>query len=302
MNKKLKVLLCLFILYLPFSAKADPVDFAIRHPMLSLLGVGTVVYLDSVIHISRHLSKHTDEVEPYFKRHPKDFNPVSKYVLNALAHPLNKSDYDRYKKLAEIMGLENIPPYVTPAATPELKVPESPVQVPDATSGIHENPMAQSDPSSNIIHTPKGEPFDTSTEFPNERISTWEDYLFLKTESQKLADNMEAAGLGKRPAGYAAHHIVAWSKSCYAVCQDLRDLLDNNGIGINDSINGVYLPHFKATKNKNEAYHPGIHTEKYYDDLFIRLQLYNGNTESLKNELSIVARELKTNTFNYDKP
>lgn len=69
------------------------------------------MYAQSAMHKARDLSYNLPKVEPYFKVNPQDFNPVAKYVLWALINPANKKHYDRYKKLAEVMGLDNIPPY-----------------------------------------------------------------------------------------------------------------------------------------------------------------------------------------------
>lgn len=105
--------------------------------------------------------------------------------------------------------------------------------------------------------------------------------------------------MGQRPSGYAAHHIVAWDDNRYPICQTLRDLLNNNTIGINDAENGVYLPTRKVTKNTNEAYHPEIHTDKYYNNIYNRLSIYDGDKQGMQNELTKIGSELKSNQFKY---
>lgn len=94
-------------------------------------------------------------------------------------------------------------------------------------------------------------------------------------------------------------HIVAWDDNRYPVCQDIRDLLSNNGIGINDAENGVYLPTRKVTKNLNEAYHPEIHTKNYYENVNDVLEKFDGDTQGMKNALKDIGQKLKNNNFKY---
>jgi hypothetical protein len=82
----------------------------------------------------------------------------------------------------------------------------NPQQEQNPNSHILDNPI-QNQPFSNIISTPQGEQLDTSTEFPNQPIASWEDYIYAKIQAQILADAMKAAGMGQRQLGYAAHHI-----------------------------------------------------------------------------------------------
>ena len=157
----------------------------------------------------------------------------------------------------------------------------------------------QQQPFSNIINTPKGEQLDTATEFPNQPIASWEDYVYAKSQSKILAEAMKAAGMGQKPLGYAAHHIVAWDDNRYPVCQDLRDLLSNNNIGINDSENGVYLPTRKSTKSANEAYHPEIHTKDYYENIYAQLKVFSNSPQEMRDELVDIGMQLKNNQFKY---
>lgn len=299
MYNKIKLLVTGTILSLSFStAQAGILDFAKKNPLLTAVGVaGGALYAQSAMHKARDLSYHLPKVDSYFKVNPQDFNPVAKYVLWALANPANKKDYDRYTKLAEVMGLDNIPPYNPPKVN-NPTVLTNPHQEQNPNDNILENPV-QEQPFSNIIYTPEGKQLDTSTEFPNQPIASWEDYIYAKTQAQILADAMKAAGYGQRPAGYASHHIVAWDDNRYPVCQDLRDLLSNNGIGINDAENGVYLPTRKVTKNSNEAYHPEIHTDKYYNNVYQELRNYNNDPQGMKNALKDIGQKLKNNQFKY---
>jgi hypothetical protein len=300
MNNKIKLLVSGIILSLSISSvQAGVVEVAKKHPLLSILGVaGAGLYMQSAMHQSRDLSFHLDKVTRFFKEHPESYNPVANYVLWALENPANKQDYDRYKKLAERMELPSIPPYVAkPNNQPTIL--NNPTTEQNPNDGIYENPIVENASGSNIIYTPQGEKIDTGTEFPNTPIASWEDYLLFKKQSDILAESMKASGMGNRPSGYAAHHIVAWDDNRYPVCQDLRDLLKNNGIGINEAENGVYLPTRKVTKNSNEAYHPEIHTKDYYENVNDVLEKFDGDSQGMKNALKDIGQKLKNNNFKH---
>lgn len=72
---------------------------------------GWAVYIPSIMYKARDLSFNLQKVIPFFKRHPEDFEPISHYILSILENTDNKVIYNRYKKLAELMLLENIPDY-----------------------------------------------------------------------------------------------------------------------------------------------------------------------------------------------
>ncbi|MEX2555098.1 MAG: RHS repeat-associated core domain-containing protein [Actinomycetota bacterium] len=76
--------------------------------------------------------------------------------------------------------------------------------------------------------------------------------LALVTPSSRaLARALQAAGQ-VRPAGSAAHHMVAGSAAQAAAA---RAVLQRFGVGINDAVNGVFLP---------AAMHHSVHTSAYY--------------------------------------
>ena len=189
-KSKFKIILTTILLGLSLSsAQAEDLNFVEQHPFLSILGgVAGATYLDSVMHHARYLSYNLNQVQPYFQTKPQDFDPIAKYVLNALAQPANQSDYERYKKLAEVMGLNNIPPYV-PTANNQASILANPQQEQNSHDNLLQNPI-QENPISHIIYTPEGQPIDTSIEFPHENIHSWDEYLLLKQDSQELADNM----------------------------------------------------------------------------------------------------------------
>jgi len=80
------------------------------------------------------------------------------------------------------------------------------------------------------------------------------------SSSQALARAMQQAGIA-RPAGSAAHHIVAGNAPAAARA---RAALQEFGIGINDAANGVFLRANQAAPNVGGAIHSGIHTNAYY--------------------------------------
>ncbi len=73
----------------------------------------------------------------------------------------------------------------------------------------------------------------------------------LGSSSRALGSALVAAGFA-RPANSAAHHIVA---ATAGAAQRAQEVLLRFGIGINDAMNGVFLP---------RAFHESLHTNAYY--------------------------------------
>lgn len=267
MNKKLKIIVSTVLLSLSISSvQANPIDFALKHPYLSALGVGGALYMGSAMHKAKDLSYHLSKVDNYFKVNPQDFNPVAKYVLWALANPANKSDYNRYKKLAQMMGLNNIPTYSPPKVN-NPNVLTNPQQEQNVSDNTLENPV-QEQQFSNIIYTPQGKKLDTSTEFPYEKPKNWKEYLLLKQDSTILGNNMVNSGQ-QRPDNTGAHHIVSATSPD---AQDARDILEKylrntTPVGeetFNNEINGVFLPNINNTDpNIPGILHNGRHPQDY---------------------------------------
>lgn len=85
-----------------------------------------------------------------------------------------------------------------------------------------------------------------------------------RPSSRVLGANLEAAG-AVRPAGSAAHHIVAGSSARAA---EARAVLQRYGIDINDAGNGVFLPGRMTSPNPTgAAVHSRIHTNAYYAEV-----------------------------------
>jgi hypothetical protein len=82
-----------------------------------------------------------------------------------------------------------------------------------------------------------------------------------RASSRALGQALEAAG-HVRPAGSAAHHIVAGNARA---ASQARGVLQRFGIGVNDAANGVFLPASRAAPNAaGAAVHSTVHTNAYY--------------------------------------
>lgn len=274
MKNKIKVLVSGIILSLSFStAQAGILEFVNKNPLLTAVGVaGGALYAQSAMHKARDLSYHLPKVEPYFKVNPQDFNPVAKYVLWALSNPANKKNYDRYKRLAEVMGLDNIPPYNPPRVNnPSILTNPQQEQIPE--DNVLENPI-QEPQFSNIIYTPKGDKIDTSTEFPNEIPKNWQEYLLLKQDSTELGKKIVAAEQQNdpsyvKPDNVAAHHIVSTTSPDAQQARAILDkyLKNTTPVGektYNNEINGVLLPNINnADPSVPGILHNGRHPKDY---------------------------------------
>ena len=107
--------------------------------------------------------------------------------------------------------------------------------------------------------------------------------------SKALREAMEQAGktAGKSD---AAHHIVAGSAKG---AEKAREILKKFGIGINDAANGVFLSTIQGTSG---AYHPGLHTAKYYDAVNQMLGKAKNKDEAIK-ILNEIANQLRMGIF-----
>ncbi len=299
MKNKTKLIISSLLIGLSIStANAGVFGFVKKNPVLTAVGVGGALYLQSTMHKARDLSYNLPKVEPFFQANPQDFNPIANYVLKALANPNNKKDYDRYKKLAEIMGLDNIPPYVAQNKN-QPTVLEIPIEEQNSEDLVYENPIQQID-NSNIISTPIGnvDINDLREEFPNEHIDSWEDYLFVKNSYnvRKLERDMKRL-YGDKPYWYAPHHIVAWDDPR---AKESRDVLNLVGIDINAGENGIYVPQKEQYRKSgdNSTRHPLIHTDLYYDTINQRLRGLN-NRQDVIDEIDRIRDLIKKDQFPY---
>ena len=87
------------------------------------------------------------------------------------------------------------------------------------------------------------------------------------SNSAKLRANLQNAGDIAPASPNAAHHIVAATSKKAA---SARAILDRFGIGINDAVNGVFLP--TTPGSSGAALHTTLHTNAYYNKVNQLLQ------------------------------
>jgi hypothetical protein len=114
----------------------------------------------------------------------------------------------------------------------------------------------------------------------------------VKPPSQLLGENLAAHGIPK-PSNHAAHHIVA---ADHSKAVPAREVLERYGIDINSHNNGVWLPTERGVGPG--AYHPEIHTNKYFDELNRRFMQAGSKEEALE-ILQDIGQELAKNRFPY---
>jgi hypothetical protein len=120
--------------------------------------------------------------------------------------------------------------------------------------------------------------------------------------SVTLSKNLVAAGQ-PRPAGVAAHHIVARKD---LAADRARKLIFGWGIAINDVDNGVFLPRWKrsvVSSLPNAIKHSVVHTERYHLEVWFRLnavaRLDAKDRPAGRQALRTIKSELVDGTFPY---
>jgi len=111
--------------------------------------------------------------------------------------------------------------------------------------------------------------------------------------SRVLGKNLETAGL-TRPPGTAAHHIVAGT-SPKAI--KARGALERFEVDINSTENGVFLP-ARGGSPAPGASHPRLHTNKYFDEVNVRLDQAATRDEAVQ-VLRDIRDELMKGMFPY---
>ena len=113
--------------------------------------------------------------------------------------------------------------------------------------------------------------------------------------SQKLRENMEAAGEVTPSYPNAAHHIVAGDSP---KAQVARRILQSVGIDINSAVNGVFLP---RGNYGNATNHNTLHTNKYYESINLLLTKalsFDGDQkENVEQMLRCIADLLSSGNF-----
>ena len=115
--------------------------------------------------------------------------------------------------------------------------------------------------------------------------------IFEAPNSKILAKNMIASGIVKPDYPCAAHHIVAGSRQG---AKRARAILRKFDIGINDAVNGVFLPTVRDVSEA--AYHPSLHTGSYYDKVNELLATAKSKQEAIA-LLKDIAKALSEGTF-----
>lgn len=258
---KIKLLLAtLSLSVITTNTNAGMLDFLKENPAVTAIGgaaaVGFSLNRQAYQNVINDLSNNPENVEPFFQQHQNYLDPVSKLLRKDLAQAQTLEEYTRYRKLAELIGLEQIPPFRGAVANGP-SVYANPQQN-NPTVNVLANPGSPTK-ISNIIRNPQGQKINPLMEYPYENIKTWDDYLLATQNSTILGENMEAAGMGAKPAGYAAHHIVP---ATAAGAARARQILDGYGIHFNDAENGVYLPTPNAVV-ANGIIHNGRHPNEY---------------------------------------
>jgi hypothetical protein len=110
--------------------------------------------------------------------------------------------------------------------------------------------------------------------------------------SQQLGKNLEDAGI-QRPADTAAHHIVAgYDPRAMAA----RQVLQREGIGINEADNGVFLPRNTKVANPTGAQvHSKLHTNAYYNA--VNEAAVNAPPGAVRDVLADIAEQLQQGTY-----
>lgn len=125
------------------------------------------------------------------------------------------------------------------------------------------------------------------------------DLLLLKAKTAKLRKNLAANG-EKAQKGCAAHHLVPQDENRDWARDDVesaRSVLDACGIGVDDALNGVYLP-FNKDAECEGANHRKLHTKIYYSTVkaLLATAAHNGCGE-VEVRLNEIKAALRSNTF-----
>ena len=131
-----------------------------------------------------------------------------------------------------------------------------------------------------------------------ESVSIWKlglQNLGKPASGTTLGENLIAFGKA-RPANSHAHHITAGGASNLDA-QRARQILQNEGIDINEAANGVFLPSSSKYAIDNAVPHANVHTNVYYREVYDRLKV--AQPGKVRDELQKIADELLNGTFPY---
>lgn len=109
------------------------------------------------------------------------------------------------------------------------------------------------------------------------------------------AEIKKATGMEK-PYNWAAHHIVPHGAS-NKFATDLRDILKKNGIDLNSSANGVYLPKEKGVSStiidgQTMTTHNGGHALSYYEFVWNQISPVKNDKDKILERIEYIRNEL----------
>lgn len=110
-----------------------------------------------------------------------------------------------------------------------------------------------------------------------------------------LAKNLKNAGQPRPSPGHRGHHIAPENDGRFPECDDIRDILKNFNLDIQQEYNGVWLRDTAKVPGP-EAVHATLHTRAYYRKVLTALQKAT-NAEQAKDILRTIKADLLTNTF-----
>lgn len=107
MNKKLKIVLITLIIGISGSCvQAQNTD-----KVIGGFGIGFLSKLSNPKFILESLETDPEATTNYFDKNPLNYNPVANVLLSKIKTVQTEDEYNRLYRIAELMGLNEIPPY-----------------------------------------------------------------------------------------------------------------------------------------------------------------------------------------------
>ena len=124
--------------------------------------------------------------------------------------------------------------------------------------------------------------------------------LSCSSDAAELRKNMQNLGIPEPKYKNSAHHIVMSNSKDWRMVK-LREKMDSFKIGINEGINGAYVPtssKVKADANVKAPAHSKIHTNEYKQNTYDRL-INIDNATDFKKELQNIGKEISEGKFKF---
>lgn len=255
-----------FILTLSISStsyvKANTTDKVLIDAGAIAVVAGGAIFLSTTLpKVIKYYSNHPNEFEGYLQSTNKNKENIENEIKKKLLKSKSEDEYLKYKKLADTIGMSDIPPYEKHDPLSKLKTLHLPQFIENAKDKILEHPITETD-EPYLITSPYGEKIDTRLEFPIEQPKSWNEYVLLKQNSVELAKNMINAN-NPRPTRSVAHHVIpaTMKDSSPAIAK-----MKSYGIDMNDAENGIWLPQPNKANAPSGAVgliHSGVHPKVY---------------------------------------